>query len=442
MKTILKWLLGLLLTGGLLLAAVGAALAWWLSGDSLRQQLQAQASERLGLPVQVAKLSLSLFPLPAVAVSGILIGTAEPLSAEHIALRPAWGSLLAAGAQPRELELLSLTLKGLKLPQRGLDQLQQLLSKKEQAAQISQGAQGQKASKPGTSEPSSLALGLLAIPQQLVLERVSWQSSTGETLILSGSVQLNAARDQAQLALQLGGGTITGPLRLTGLRPDAGKAAPVLLRGELVTRQVDVSALPGLRARLAGQLQATTTLEASAEAVSQLGTALQTRTQFSVKGAVLKGLDLAKAVRTLGLSRGGETALSQLSGQLSTRGSGAAMQLNLNDLKASSSLLSASGAVAVAAASRPGAARALSGKVSVDLLGGEGVGKAVGALVGIPLEISGTTDAPQVQPTRGAMIGGAIGSVMAPVIGTGAGAKLGDKASEKLGSLKERLFGK
>jgi hypothetical protein len=31
---------------------------------------------------------------------------------------------------------------------------------------------------------------------------------------------------------------------------------------------------------------------------------------------------------------------------------------------------------------------------------------------------------------------------MAPVIGTGAGAKLGDQAARKLDSLKEKLFGK
>jgi hypothetical protein len=161
-----------------------------------------------------------------------------------------------------------------------------------------------------------------------------------------------------------------------------------------------------------------------------------------VKGAVIKGVDLAKAVRTLGLSRGGETTLQQLSGQLSTRGTGAAMQLTLSDLQAKSSILRANGTVSVGAASGPGAPRALSGRVDVDLTAGDSkVGQAVGQLVGIPLEISGTTAAPQVQPTRGAMIGGAIGSVMAPVIGTGAGAKLGDKAAQKLQGWKDKLFG-
>jgi hypothetical protein len=162
---------------------------------------------------------------------------------------------------------------------------------------------------------------------------------------------------------------------------------------------------------------------------------------------VIKGVDLAKAVSTLGLSRGGETVLQQLSGKLTTRGTGAPMQLALSELQARSRILKASGAVNVGAASSPGAARALSGRVDVDLTAGDGklgqaVDKTVGQLAGIALEISGTTDAPVVAPTRGAMIGGAIGSVMAPVIGTGAGAKLGDKAAQTLGNLKEKLFGK
>ncbi len=439
MKTTLKWLLGLLVLAGVLLAAAGAALAWWLSGDGLRTQVQILASERLGLPVRVAKLSLDVFPLPSLVAQGVAIETKPAISAERIELRPAWQSLLGWGGAAAALELHALTLSGVKLPQLGLDQLQQSLSKMEQAAQVKRKT---KAENPSNESAGGLAvaLGVLAIPQQIALDRLTWQSAANEILVLSGRVQFNAQRDQAQLQIQVGGGQVTGPLRVTGWPAVAGR--PLVLRGELLTRDVDLAALPGLRMRLSGRLSATTTLDASAPTAAQWGAVLQTRTQFNVSSPVLKGIDLTKAVRTLGLSRGGETALSQLSGELGTRGAGAAMQLNLSDLKANSSLLSASGAVAVGAASRPGAARALSGKVSVDLLGGEGLGKAVGAVVGIPLEISGTTETPEVKPTRGAMIGGAIGSVVAPVLGTGAGAKLGDKAGEKLGALKERLFGK
>jgi hypothetical protein len=433
--------LGALLALAVLLAAGAVGLAWWLSGDGPRSQLEARVGERLGVPVRVGQLSLDVWPLPAVVAIDVVVATQAPLTAQRIELRPAWRKLIGWGAGVRELDIALLSLRGLSLPQKGLDQLIQSLSKKERPAQQTRRLAPQNISKldGNSAESAAIIVGLLAVPQRIKLDRVVWQSMAGESLELSGAVMLSDARDQMQVDVQLAGGKLTGQLRL----PEPAKGQPWQLRGELKAQSVDLAAVPGARKRMAGQVDATMSLDASASQLGGLAAALQTRTPFNVSGAVIKGLDLAKAVRTLGLSRGGETALQQLSGQLTTRGSGASMQLALSDLQAQSSILRASGAVSVGAASSPGAPRALSGKVDVELTAGDGkVGQAVGQLVGIPLEISGTTAAPQVQPTRGAMIGGAIGSVMAPVIGTGAGAKLGDKVGEKLGGLKEKLFGK
>jgi hypothetical protein len=437
MSRLLKCLLSALLALALLFAAAAGALAWWLSGDGPRERVQALASEKLGVPVTLSQLSLSVFPWPSVAVGDVKIATQAPLTAERMELRPAWRKLLGLGGVARELEVESLTLRGLSLPQKGLDQLTQLLSKEERSAQQTRRKSAQNASK--TDESAAVIVGLLAIPQRTRLDGVVWTSGAGESLSLSGDVSLNAARNQMDVNLQLAGGSVRGPLRLASKDGKTGWQ----LRGELATSGVDLAQLPGARQRMAGRLQGTTTLDAQAAQLAGIGAALQTSTAFNVNNAVIKGVDLAKAVRTLGISRGGETALQQLSGSLSTRGTGAPMQITLSDLQAKSSILKASGAVSIGAAASPGAPRALSGKVDVDLTAGDSkVGQAVGQLVGIPLEISGTTAAPQVQPTKGAMIGGAIGSVIAPVIGTGAGAKMGDKAAQKLGSLKERLFGK
>lgn len=331
------------------------------------------------------------------------------------------------------------------MPQKGLDQLSQTLSKTEQTAQQTRRLSAQKIPKTEEKMEGSAAIivGLLAIPQDIQLDGVVWTSSAGESLALSGDLALSAERDQMDVDVQLAGGSVRGTLQLTTQDGKRGWQ----LRGELVMSDVDLAQLPGARQRMAGRLAGTTTLDSAAAQLSAMGAALQTRTQFTVGGAVLKGVDLAKAVRTLGLSRGGETALQQLSGQVSTRGAGAPMLITLSDLQAKSSILVAKGALSIGAAASPGAPRALSGRMDVDLTAGDGkLGKAVdqtvGQLVGIPLEISGTTAAPAVAPTQGAMIGGAIGSVMAPVIGTGAGAKMGDKAANALGSLKEKLFGK
>lgn len=441
MHRVLKLLLSALLAFVLLFAAAAGALAWWLSGDGPRERVQALASEKLGVPVTLGQLSLSVFPWPAVAVGDVKIATQAPLMAARIELRPAWRKLLGLGGVARELEVESLILRGLSLPQKGLDQLTQSLSKEERSAQQTRRQSAQNASK--TDESTAVIVGLLAIPQRTRLDGVVWTSGAGESLSLSGDVSLNAARDQMDVSLQLAGGTVRGPLRLTSVD---GKTR-WQLRGELATSGVDLAQLPGARQRMAGRLEGTTTLDAQAAQLAGMGAALRTQTQFNVSGALIKGVDLAKAVRTLGLSRGGETALQQLSGNLATRGTGAPMQITLSDLQAKSSILVAKGAVSIGAAASPGAPRALSGRMDVDLTAGDGkLGKAVdqtvGQLVGIPLEISGTTAAPAVAPTKGAMIGGAIGSVMAPVIGTGAGAKMGDKAANALGSLKEKLFGK
>jgi hypothetical protein len=445
MSRFLKFILNALLALALLLAAAFGALAWWLASDGPRAQLQALASERLGVPVTLGGLSLDVFPLPSLAVSDVKIATQAPLVAQRMELRPAWRKLIGLKGAPRELEISSLHLQGLRLPQKGLDQLTQTLSKAEQSTQNIRRQTAQNALK--IDEKASLdapvIVGLLAIPQQTRLDDVVWQSDAGEALALSGEVSMSAARDQMQVDLRLAGGSVRGPLRLTS---KDGKST-WQLRGELATGDVDLTQLPGARKNLAGRLNGTTTLNASAAQLAGLGAALQTSTAFNVSGAVIKGVDLAKAVRSLGLSRSGETALQQLSGNLTTRGTGAPMQITLSDLQASSSLLKATGAVSVGAAASPGAPRPLSGKVNVDLTAGDGrfgqaVDKTVGQLVGIPLEISGTTAAPAVAPTRGAMIGGAIGSVVAPVLGTGAGAKMGDKVGEKLSGWKDKLFGK
>lgn len=418
-----KLVFRLLLASLLMLALAVSALTWWLSGDGLRLKLQDAASAALGVPVRVDKLSFELRPWPSLAVHGLQIQTKPALSAHTLRLRPAWVGLMR---EPRQLELVALQLETASLPQAGIDQLQRSLLKKP--------------SRTPQPQATSPLIGLLAIPQRIGLEQVTWQSVQGERLSVSGDIDLNSMRDTAQLDLTLAGGSLKGTLKLTGLQA----GGPLQLKGDILSSQLDLAQLPGLRSRLSGRLDAKTELSAQAAKLQDLAAALQTTTLFNAQSAVIKGIDLAKAVKTLGLSREGQTALSHLSGQLSTRGSGAAMLITLSDLQAASSLLKASGAVQVGALGT-GGARPLSGKINVDLNapdGGTGAGKALGALIGIPLEISGTTAAPQVQPSRGAMIGGTIGSVMAPVIGTGAGAKMGDRVGEKLSGLKEKLFGK
>lgn len=207
------------------------------------------------------------------------------------------------------------------------------------------------------------------------------------------------------------------------------KAGPELvLQGKLETRDVEVSALTAPARPLSGLLEASTTLNARAATTDALVEALQTQTSFTVRNATLHGIDLAKAVKTVGLSRGGQTQLQTLAGHVSTQG----RAVQLSNLVASSGVLSASGNVAVSPS------RALSGQISVNLSGDSKLGSAIGGAVGVPLVVGGTLEAPEVTLSRAALLGAAIGTALMPGVGTGAGAKLGGKVNEGL----KKLFGK
>ena len=150
---------------------------------------------------------------------------------------------------------------------------------------------------------------------------------------------------------------------------------------------------------------------------------MQTQSKFTVKNAVVHGIDLAKAVKSVGMSRGGETRLDVLAGQVQSRG----RAIQISNLVASSGALSASGQVAITPAKQ------LSGRVTVAL--GSGL---VGSATGVPLAVGGTLDAPEVTLNRSALIGAAIGTVLMPGVGTGAGASVGGRVGDAL----NKVFGR
>jgi hypothetical protein len=132
----------------------------------------------------------------------------------------------------------------------------------------------------------------------------------------------------------------------------------------------------------------------------------------------VQGIDLAKAVQTVGLSRGGSTRLDALAGQVNTQGKA----VQVTNLVATSGALSANGNVSISPA------KALSGRVNVDLASTRGA-------LGVPLVVGGTVDDPSVTLTRGALVGAAVGTLVMPGAGTAAGASTGDRIGQSLKGL-------
>lgn len=429
--------LGILAALFLLLGtAVVIALHQWTGSDGFRQRVERQASAALGVPVTLSRVTVDVWPLPAVALEGLHIQAKPALTLDRVEARPVWTALLAG-----RLQVSTLTLRKAVLPQTTLVLL---------AARLQDPAR--KTARPEPAGGDALDLGWL--PRKLVLDEVTWINPRGrgttvqadasldddgwpasaDVKVTGGGLQGTKARlvrDDSGLTawtlkVEVGGGTVQGPLKVS--LPDAGnpKARDLVFEGALETRGVEVSALTAPSRPLTGRLEASTALSARINpraGAAAITDALRTQTRFTVHGAVLQGLDLARAVVSVGLSRGGLTELDTLAGQVNTRG----QTIALSDLEARSGVLSATGEVTVAPS------RELSGRVRVDMMRGAG-----GQVVSVPLAVGGTLDEPSVMLSRSALLGAAIGTAILPGVGTGAGANLGDRIGEGL----KDLFGK
>ncbi len=422
----LCWLLPLFLLGLVVLA-----LQRWVTSDGFRERLAAEASEQLGAPVRAQAIGLALWPVPGVAVEGLSVQAQTPLSLQRVELRPRWSSLLTG-----QWRVQTLVVRQAVLPEATIALLGARLGAAKPAA-------------PAGAPAADDSLDFSLLPRELVLDEVSWLAANGarttidadlrfdedgwpakaQLSVVGGALRGTTAtlrREAGAMAwaldVRVGDGRVRGPLNVT-LPPAGAKERRVALDGRLRTEGVEVSALTAPSRTLTGRLQADTTLSArfpervSAEA---LVNALRSDTRFTVTGATLHGLDLLKAVSTVGLSSGGLTSLDTLAGQVSTRGKA----IQLSNLVANSGLLAATGEVAISPS------RALSGRVRVDVTRG-----ATAGVVGVPLAVGGTLDDPQLTLTRSALLGAAIGTAVMPGVGTGAGANLGDRLGQGLADL-------
>ena len=450
MVKIFKWMVFLALGLMVLLAAMIFVLHRWVSTEGFAERVEREATAALGVRVDLDHVAVDVWPLPAVAVTGISVQSKPPITVERVEVRPQWQALLRG-----RLVVSTLLVRRAVLPQQGIDGVLLLLQKKKPAAPA-----------PPAAGAQAQAAQMDWLPRRTVLDEVTWISAAGARTtvqadarlgddglpdsvalkLLKGNLQgLKAslkreepksatgsapAGDAWALRIDVGGGKVEGTLGLKKV-PSAVASRPgeeLQLNGKLQTHNVEVAALTAPSKSLTGKLEASTTLSSRAATTGALVDALQSQTTFTVRDAVLQGIDLAKAVKTIGLSRGGQTPLDTLAGQVSTQGKSA----QLTNLVASSGALSATGNVAISPA------KALSGRVSVNVAGDSKIGSAIGGAVGVPLTVGGTLDNPEVTLSRSALLGAAIGTALLPGVGTGAGANLGDRVGDGFRS----LFGK
>lgn len=455
MRRVAKWLVIAAVALVLLLGAVALALAQWTGSADFRERIAREATAALGVPVRLTDVSVDLWPVPAVALTGVAAQSTPAITLGRVEARPVWSALLQG-----RLEVATLVLRQSVLPQAALAAIAGALQKKEQTMTTGSG--------PGAQNTSKTRFEMAWLPRRVVLEDVTWVNARGRATAVDAEATLapdgwpQAATLQVRkggwqgarvvlarldpaaqgpaaggtsgqaagatphawsVKVAVGGGTVQGRITVKPGAGQAGAAADTVLDGALDTRDVEVAALTAPGRTLSGRLDASTTLNARVRDLGALGDALQTQTRFTVRNAVVHGIDLARAVSTVGLSRGGETALDALAGQVNTRG----QTIQLTNLVASSGVLAATGQVTVAPS------RALSGRVNVDLTRGASRG-----VVSVPLAVGGTLDAPEVTLTRGALLGAAIGTAVMPGAGTAAGASIGDRLGQGL----KGLFGK
>lgn len=423
MAKLLKWVAILFAAFVLLLIGVAVALQQWLRTDDFRARAEQQASAALGVPLKLGRLSVDLWPLPAVAADDVQLQTRPALTVGRVEARPVWSGLLE-----QRLEIATLVVRKAVLPQAGIAALGAAMQKKDKG-------KGRAAAPPPEPQQGTM----VALPRRAVLDDITWIDEKGQRLTMNAEADLGGdglldrasfrivqgrfagthgtierAADHWPVRVDIGGGRIAGKLQLT-----PGKAAgSQLLQGQLTTDNVEVSALTAPSKPLTGRLQAQTTLRSEFREIGQLADVLVTQTRFTVRDALVQGIDLQKAVQTVGLNRGGSTRLDTLAGQVTTQGKA----VQLTNLVATSGALAANGNVSISPAKQ------LSGRVNVDLSTTKGA-------LGVPLVVGGTIDDPSVTLTRGALVGAAVGTLIAPGAGTAAGASTGDRIGETLKGL-------
>ena len=411
-----QWLIGLGATA-LVLAGIAAAIAIYVPSD---QELAQAAAERLGAALG-AKVSISsvrwhLLPSPVIVIEDAVIAQAQPITVKRLTLHPNISALWQ-----RQLKIDSAELDGAVVPQLSLRGL---------------GKQGSDSASLGDISVDDIPL------QRFVFRDVTWITRRGIPVIFDGEAMFDQAwrpsravirrpdfkpltdmtitrqgqQDSWDIVSNLGGGSVNGSAQLKTLA-----GGHLQLSGKLQPKDVEVStALTAFNRRpaIAGKASGNSTLSASGTTAFELAQTLQTQTVFAMGTSKLLRFDLDKAIRTLGKDHAGQTPLDSINGKMDTQNTPDGMVVMFTDIHAKSGGLSATGKARLFN-------RHIDAELAVDLVDG---------VVGVPLKITGPTNAVKVSLPAGAVAGAVVGTAVLPVLGTAIGARIGATLGKIFGS--------
>ena len=407
-----------------LFGAGAAFVAWKLpSDDQLAARLMQEFDERTGVGLKIGRLHWTLFPSPRIVVEEVATVQDEPIRARRLTATMPWRAVFA-----KEIRIDSVEADGVAVPREST------------IAFRGKGGAGVTEST-GSWKLADTPLAHLRVTDATWVDRrdialsydgsvdfdPNWRPRTAELsrrdaspparlrLERENSKNSESAEDRWRTQIEVAGGTANGTATLKVA--DDGKLS---FTAQLMPRNLDVELLVksfGRSAPVSGKLDGETEIDTRGEGVSELTRNLHTRTRFTVSPAALIKFDLAKAVKTAGISRGGRTPLDQFTGTLDTQATGDGTQMTYSDLKARSGLLTATGSARILN-------RKLDGEAAVDIVDG---------VVGVPLKLGGTLDAPELSLTGGALAGATVGTAVLPGVGTAIGARIGQQL--------ERIFG-
>jgi uncharacterized protein involved in outer membrane biogenesis len=415
-----RWIAG----SALAVVLVGGGLAllahlWLPSDQELATEIATRFEKASGIGLRIGAAHWALRPVPVVALDDVATAQEPPITVRRIVVRPHLAALWQ-----RRIAVDSVEVDGAVLPRSSV-----------------RAFRGRWHADAATGALAG-AWTLAEIPvEQLRLRDLTWVDRRGIALAYDADVafdpqwrprqaevsrpgvappaRLRLARegseDRWRTLIDVGGGTWNGESEFQALGNGR-----LRLTAQLAPKDVDIDALVrsfGRHSAIEGRLHGETVLDAEGDNVTELVRTLHTRTRFTVAPATLNGFDLSKAISTAGFSRGGRTPLDRLSGTLDTQAKEDGVMLRYTGLQARSGVLTASGSATVFN-------RRLDGEAAVDIVDG---------VVGMPLKLGGTLDAPQLSLTGGALTGAAVGSAVLPGVGTAIGARIGQRM--------EKIFG-